>query len=784
MLKKDQVYPHFALLYVRYVQVYRVLRDAYDQMIHPQKRRSLKPTLEAVMGRMIELKHLLRNMADVRRNYASFGDWLFLDEILEDLKLTMHDMEVPVPDYFVEERREELNERTKLLAALYDSYGILDDAGFLGHEISSGEKLSLEQAVRILQANERGRQGRERARFMREIRLQEERDKRGDAQSDPIKAAVLIQKVVRGHLGRVKAKKLRSEELAFIGMEPKPFDPLKDRSPMQEAEKTRELRRLRQQQHERDYQEAVVKMREKILTQEGLMIRDEIADKTREWFFKYREQTGKFPDFPDEEDGGSAKIFELPLPAPPPEDDGKKKKGGKGSSKSTASSKPAKKKGEEEEDVILPPSKFVDVLQSGLTEYSSMWAARDESTNKVQAYDPTLVRDMLRSDVAKEVRREVDDVLRAELENLQLALRKGKKGKKKKKKKKKKGGKKKGKKDITANRSVEDIYANLVKDGIVQRIPKVHLKDFVGDYNLLALTMREKEVFVDPSPLNVRQTIAETAILPLGSHYVHQSVPLLKAICLYGPRGSGKTMLAHAIATETGSNFINLSPENTAGKFVGLKQTSLMVHMAFKVAKVLAPSVIYIDNVEKVFAGKKKSDPNNSARIKKDIVKELKALTKEDRVLVVGCARRPFDCQKKNEKALKAFFGRFVYLARPDYQNRQVLLRHFINKAHPGGGQIKLGPEFDLESLAKITEGYTAGSLYSAVRATIPLRRFDVLDTKPLTSIELVNNLAKVDPMYKAEEVEYRKWNAKFFPKRIVEDEDAKKKKGKGKGKR
>lgn len=74
-----------------------------------------------------------------------------------------------------------------------------------------------------------------------------------------------------------------------------------------------------------------------------------------------------------------------------------------------------------------------------------------------------------------------------------------------------------------------------------------------------------------------------------------------------------------------GANFFNLSPRNTDGKYPG-KNVSMLIHMVFKVARTMAPSVIYMDECEKVFLTDKKllksyntSEPMN--RIKKEFLK-------------------------------------------------------------------------------------------------------------------------------------------------------------------
>lgn len=86
--------------------------------------------------------------------------------------------------------------------------------------------------------------------------------------------------------------------------------------------------------------------------------------------------------------------------------------------------------------------------------------------------------------------------MREELENLKAALDKSKgkkgKGKKGKKGKGKKGKGKKGKKskDLTANRTPESLYQELIKQGIIKRPDQVHLDSMLGEYNYLGTTVQ------------------------------------------------------------------------------------------------------------------------------------------------------------------------------------------------------------------------------------------------------------------------------------------------------
>lgn len=69
-----------AVLYMRYLKLFRQLEKVYDQVVHPQKRRAIRPVLDGVMGRVLELKY---DMVE-----TEFSEYHYLDDILHDMKLT------------------------------------------------------------------------------------------------------------------------------------------------------------------------------------------------------------------------------------------------------------------------------------------------------------------------------------------------------------------------------------------------------------------------------------------------------------------------------------------------------------------------------------------------------------------------------------------------------------------------------------------------------------------------------------------------------------------------
>ena len=153
--------------------------------------------------------------------------------------------------------------------------------------------------------------------------------------------------------------------------------------------------------------------------------------------------------------------------------------------------------------------------------------------------------------------------------------------------------------------------------------------------------------------------------------------------------------------------------------------------MVMTAAKEYAPSIIYIDECEKVWPGKakkgkkkkkaKKNDMKNPARIKKALKKwRPKWITDETRITIIGCTSEPHEGSKKE---FKKFFDKSVYFPFPDYTTRRLMWSLFIENA---GGRVK--PDFQLSTLAHISEGYSAGSIKKTCEQVLTHFRKDRLD--------------------------------------------------------
>ena len=403
------------------------------------------------------------------------------------------------------------------------------------------------------------------------------------------------------------------------------------------------------------------------------------------------------------------------------------------------------------------PSEVVTKFHEFYEDYTKTWESRDESHNREQGYDKLMAEEEVMPEVEKEYQKDVDEMIKMELDNLKIAGSGGKKKKKggKKKKKKARKGKKKVNK-LPGARYIRDkteyeLLVELVQCGIVKKLPPANLTDFIGEFNYIHMMMENLEDRPrEPSMALIRNLITEYIIFPLGSSLVRRRFPEhVRSFLFYGPSGTGKSLIVRSIATETRSVIFDISPLNIEGVFNGdRKDSEKMIAMVMIAAKEYAPSIIYIDEVEKVWpakrkkkkkkgekAAKKTSDTKNPTRIKKVLTKwKSKWITEETRITIIGCSNEPHEGSKKE---FKKFFDKAVYFPFPDYTTRRLMWRTFIQST---GAEVKA--DFQLSTLAHISEGYSAGSIKRTCENVLSRYRRDRLDERPLSIAEFVGPLS------------------------------------------
>jgi hypothetical protein len=227
-----QAFQHFACLYIKYLQIFRKLEYCYDCMVHPQKRLSVKSVLELVIRRIIELKNDLvkwnppNSYVKIPQGPEESFPWEYvhLDDILVDLKLSPEMLEIPIPKYFRESNKSIIQQRDRIVYGYmrlkHNTDNMYVPDNYENH--LTAEAMSLDQAIEIIQRNERGRQGMGKASH---LRIEREKDRQGrlfeantKIEMDAEIAATNLQRMIKGFNSREEARKERENELMFIGM--------------------------------------------------------------------------------------------------------------------------------------------------------------------------------------------------------------------------------------------------------------------------------------------------------------------------------------------------------------------------------------------------------------------------------------------------------------------------------------------------------------------------------------------------------------------------------------
>ncbi|KFK29023.1 hypothetical protein AALP_AA7G078600 [Arabis alpina] len=203
---------------------------------------------------------------------------------------------------------------------------------------------------------------------------------------------------------------------------------------------------------------------------------------------------------------------------------------------------------------------------------------------------------------------------------------------------------------------------------------------------------------------NVKDTLKELVMLPLQRPELFCKGKLTKpckGILLFGPPGTGKTMLAKAVATEAGANFINISMSSISSKWFG--EGEKYVKAVFSLASKIAPSVIFVDEVDSMLGRRENPGEHEAMRkMKNEFMLNWDGLrTKEtERVLVLAATNRPFDL----DEAVIRRLPRRLMVGLPDAPNRAKILNVILAKED-------LSPDIDLGGVASMTDGYSGSDL-------------------------------------------------------------------------
>lgn len=185
-------------------------------------------------------------------------------------------------------------------------------------------------------------------------------------------------------------------------------------------------------------------------------------------------------------------------------------------------------------------------------------------------------------------------------------------------------------------------------------------------------------------------------MLQNSNMYRHYGVRIPRGLALYGEPGVGKTVLARSIAGG-GINLVELRSADCCEE-----DAPEAIKNVFEEARQTAPSVILLDELDKIAGTSQRFFMESNDAVKKTLLQELDALNEEDDILVVATCN---DTDVLGDALLRpGRFDRQLHIDLPDEETREQILEEYF-------ARLKVEKEIDLKYLAKLTHGYTGAKL-------------------------------------------------------------------------
>ena len=238
---------------------------------------------------------------------------------------------------------------------------------------------------------------------------------------------------------------------------------------------------------------------------------------------------------------------------------------------------------------------------------------------------------------------------------------------------------------------------------------------------------------------DVKQELKEAVEWPLKHPETFQRLGIRppKGTLLYGIPGTGKTLLAKAVASESEANFISVKGPELLSKWVGESEKG--VREVFRKAKQASPTVIFFDEIDAIASARSGNDTDSGVtkRVVNQLLTEMDGLEELEDVAIIAATNRPDILDAGLMRPGR--FDRHIQVGEPDEEARTSIF-----KVHTK--DMPLAKDVDLKKLAKNTERYVGADIEAVCREAAMLALRDNLEANEIPYKYFKDAIDKVKP--------------------------------------
>jgi AAA family ATPase len=207
-----------------------------------------------------------------------------------------------------------------------------------------------------------------------------------------------------------------------------------------------------------------------------------------------------------------------------------------------------------------------------------------------------------------------------------------------------------------------------------------------------------------------------------------------RGLCMFGPPGNSKTMIAKALATESNLNFISIKGSDLFSMWVG--ESEKAVRDLFVKARQLSPCICFFDEIDAI-GGERESGSSVKERVLAQILTEIDGVNSLKKVIIIAATNRPdlIDSALMRPGRL----DRIVYVKLPDEITREEIFKIKLAK-------IPIDIDVDIKELVKATEGYSGAEIESVCKEAALKALEDSFDVEKISMKFFLKALEIVTP--------------------------------------